>query len=131
MDQFLKLFWDTAATIVEGAAALLITIGACQAFVASLSHFRSPTADKMKIWMHFATWLLLGLEFELAADVIRTAIAPTWSAIGQLAAIAAIRTFLSHFLDKDIEAMTDKRRDESTSLPQDSNPIASPKSSVS
>ena len=103
MEELLKSFWGLAATIVEGAAALLIAMGAAEAFAMSILHFRAPTAEKMQTWMHFATWLLLGLEFELAADVIRTAIAPTWSAIGQLAAIAAIRTFLSFFLDQDIE----------------------------
>jgi uncharacterized membrane protein len=109
MEEFLKTFWGIAATIVEGAAALLIAIGATEAFVMSLWRFRSPTRQKMQIWMHFATWLLLGLEFELAADVIRTAIAPTWSDIGQLAAIAAIRTFLSYFLDEDIEKVSISR----------------------
>jgi uncharacterized membrane protein len=98
-----------SALLPPGAAALLIAIGAAEAFAMSLLRFRSPTAQKMQIWMHFATWLLLGLEFELAADVIRTAIAPTWSDIGQLASIAAIRTFLSYFLDKDIEKVSDSR----------------------
>src|SRR5271170_2436996 len=107
MEELLKSFWGMAATIVEGAAALLIFIGATEAFAMSLLRFRAPTAQKMQIWMHFATWLLLGLEFELAADVIRTAIAPTWSDIGQLASIAGIRTFLSYFLDKDIEKVSD------------------------
>ena len=110
MEELLKTFWGFAATIVEGAAALLITIGAAEAFVMSLWQFRAPTAQKMQVWMHFATWLLLGLEFELAADVIRTAIAPTWSDIGQLASIAAIRTFLSYFLDRDIEEVADPLR---------------------
>src|SRR5258707_15633640 len=110
MEELLRSFWGMAATIVEGAAALLITVGAAEAFVLSLWRFRAPTAEKMRIWMHFATWLLLGLEFELAADVIRTAIAPTWSDIGQLASIAAIRTFLSYFLDKDIKEVSDVRR---------------------
>src|SRR5271154_852987 len=109
MEDLLKAFWSVAAMIVEGAAALLIAVGAAEAFAMSLWHLRAPTAQKMQIWMHFATWLLLGLEFELAADVIRTAIAPTWSDIGQLAAIAGIRTFLSFFLDKDIEKVTDSR----------------------
>jgi uncharacterized membrane protein len=106
MEELLKSFWGLAATVVEGAAALLIAIGAAEAFTMSLLRFRAPTPQKMQIWMHFATWLLLGLEFELAADVIRTAIAPTWSDIGQLASIAAIRTFLSYFLDKDIEKVS-------------------------
>jgi uncharacterized membrane protein len=48
-------------------------------------------------------WLLLSLEFELGADIIRTAISPTWEQIGQLASIAVIRTFLNYFLEKDIE----------------------------
>jgi len=54
-------------------------------------------------WVRFAVWLLLGLEFELAADIIRTAISPTWTDIGQLGAIATIRTVLNYFLEKDIE----------------------------
>jgi uncharacterized membrane protein len=126
MENLLKSFWGMAATIVEGAAALLIAIGAAEAFAMSLWRFREPTAEKMRIWMHFATWLLLGLEFELAADVIRTAIAPTWSDIGQLASIAAIRTFLSYFLDKDIENVSDSRRGPFLRRPKTSRPVDSP-----
>ena len=48
-------------------------------------------------------WLLLGLEFELAADIIGTVVSPTLQDIGELAAIAAIRTFLNYFLEKDVE----------------------------
>jgi uncharacterized membrane protein len=55
--------------------------------------------------MRFGVWLLLGLEFELAADIVRTAIAPTWNDIGQLASIAVIRTFLNFFLASDIEKL--------------------------
>ena len=49
-------------------------------------------------------WLLLGLEFELAADIIRSVISPTWQDIGELGAIAVIRTFLNYFLEKDLES---------------------------
>jgi uncharacterized membrane protein len=48
-------------------------------------------------------WLLLGLEFELAADIIGSVISPTWKDIGELGAIAVIRTFLNYFLEKDLE----------------------------
>lgn len=126
MEVLLKSFWETAATVVEGAAALLITVGAVEAFALSLLGFRKPTAEKMRIWMHFATWLLLGLEFELAADVIRTAIAPTWSDIGQLAAIAGIRTFLSYFLDRDIQDVSDSKRGPYRDRDQNRSPVASP-----
>ena len=52
--------------------------------------------------MRFATWLMLGLELELAADIIRSVVAPTWQDIGKLAAIAAIRTLLNYFLGRDV-----------------------------
>ncbi|MCM3870404.1 MAG: DUF1622 domain-containing protein [Pyrinomonadaceae bacterium] len=55
------------------------------------------------VWLGCGAWLLLGLEFELAADIIRTAIAPSWTDIGQLGAIAVIRTFLNYFLERDVE----------------------------
>jgi uncharacterized membrane protein len=48
-------------------------------------------------------WLLLGLEFELAADIIASVVSPTWEDIGELGAIAVIRTFLNYFLEKDLE----------------------------
>jgi hypothetical protein len=53
------------------------------------------------LFRRFGVWLLLGLEFALAADIVRSAISP-WDDIGQLAAIAAIRTFLNHFLERDL-----------------------------
>jgi uncharacterized membrane protein len=54
--------------------------------------------------------LLLSLEFELATDVIRTAISPARQQIGQLAGIARIRTFLNYFLEKDIEKYAQAER---------------------
>jgi uncharacterized membrane protein len=60
---------------------------------------------KRDIWVRFAGWIALALEFALAADIARTALAPSWDQIGQLAAIAAIRTFLNLFLGRDIAEM--------------------------
>lgn len=47
--------------------------------------------------------------FELGADILRTAIAPTWSEIGQLAAIATVRTALNHFLQQEIDNAAARR----------------------
>ena len=55
------------------------------------------------VFRGFAGWLVLALEFLLAADILRTAISPTWTDIGQLAAIAAIRTFLNYSLSHDLQ----------------------------
>jgi len=84
---------------------LVLVIGAVRAIKTIAGHVlrRQPLAsDVREIWMHFAGWIVLALEFALAADLIETVIAPSWREIGQLAAIAAIRTGLAWFLARDI-----------------------------
>ena len=72
--------------------------------VARLAAIYRDVSASVQPWRRFGVWLLLGLEFELAADIIRSVIAPSWTDIGQLGAIAVIRTFLNYFLEKDLEA---------------------------
>lgn len=54
------------------------------------------------IWLGYARWLVAALTLQLGADILESSIAPSWQAIAQLAAIAAIRTFLNYFLERDI-----------------------------
>ncbi|HEY6802303.1 MAG TPA: DUF1622 domain-containing protein [Pyrinomonadaceae bacterium] len=107
MEELFKATASRIALAVELASALLIAYGALEAIVALLIPRRRFEKDKLfhkrrQIFLRFGVWLLLGLEFELAADIVRSAISPTWSEIGQLASIAAIRTFLNFFLERDI-----------------------------
>jgi uncharacterized membrane protein len=53
--------------------------------------------------LRLGTWLAVALEFELAADILRTAVAPTWNDVGLLAAIIGLRTILNYFLQAEIE----------------------------
>src|SRR5262249_5559889 len=106
MEQLFKSFAAYAALAVEAAAALLILVGVIEALIHVLGpEFRGqPLAGiRRQAWVRFGVWLLLALEFEVGADVIRTAISPTWTDIGQLGAIVGIRTVLNYFLKKDIE----------------------------
>ena len=85
----------------------MVSYGAIQALVGVLASAFSRSVDAMRgraIWLQFATWILLALEFALAADLVRTAVAPTWDDISKLAVIATIRTMLNYFLAKDIMA---------------------------
>ena len=50
----------------------------------------------------FSRYLVLGIEFQLAADIIKTAANPSWSDLGILAVVAAIRTFLNFFLQREM-----------------------------
>ena len=95
----------------EAAAALVIALATIEAVASALRLFlpaviggRVDTQGaKEQARLKLGRWLALALEFELAADILRTAVAPTWDEIGQLAAIAALRTLLNYFLQKEID----------------------------
>jgi uncharacterized membrane protein len=102
-------------------AVIVVSIGGVQAIWGVVAAVFTGTADELRgreIWLKFATWILLALEFALAADILRTAVAPTWEDIWKLAVIATIRTMLNYFLAKDIADFT---------KPQDSGQIPPPK----
>jgi len=107
VEEFLKKFAEYTALGVEGIAVLSIAFGALEAAVlgaAQVAGIRVRGAGwRRDLFVRFGRWLLFGLEFALAADIVRSVISPTWKDIGQLAAIAVIRTFLNYFLEKDIQ----------------------------
>ncbi len=94
------------ARCVEFAAALIIALAAAEATVKAIVLFfkRNATAtQKTEVRMTLGRWLAVALEFELAADILNTAVTPTWSDIAKLAAIATLRTALNYFLEREIE----------------------------
>ncbi|MFE5534770.1 DUF1622 domain-containing protein [Streptomyces sp. NPDC056492] len=91
--------------LIEAGGALVIFAGAVWAFArfaATGLRTRSLIGEFNKIRLSLGRFLVLGLEFQLAGDVLRTAVAPSFTEIGQLAAIAAIRTILNFFLTREI-----------------------------
>ena len=111
--EVVKTIAASIALAVEFAGALIVAYGAAEAVYGSgraILGERMLRGERKEVWLRFGVWLLLGLEFQLAADVIRTAVSPTWSQIGQLAAIAGIRTFLNFFLERDLEAYEPRDR---------------------
>ena len=107
MEELITQFARFAEMIVEAAAVFIVAYGSAEAFVRLLWVIVTPRAthgERKAIWRRFGVWLLLGLEFALAADIIGSVVSPTWQDIGELGAIAVIRTFLNYFLEKDLES---------------------------
>ena len=84
---------------------LVVAVGSARAVISLARGVTSDGAGKWMrgLWLHYASWIVLGLEFALAADIVRTAITPSWNDIGKLAAIATVRTGLNYFLKNDLE----------------------------
>ena len=101
-----KVWIEYLARGVEIAAALIIGVAAVQATLRSLLLFVKPGAPpeaKNGVRLTLGRWLAVALELELAADILNTAVTPSWTDIEKLAAIAALRTALNYFLEKEIE----------------------------
>ena len=104
--------WATLA--VEATGALIIIIGFILCIVEMIKGaFRhGDDLPFVRVRLVFARYLSLALEFQLAADILSTIMAPTWEEIGKLAAVALIRTFLNYFLQKEIKEETETVREE-------------------
>jgi len=93
------------ARFVEAAAALVIGIASVRAlgsYLLSLIRGKAAEIPKEEIRLALGRSLALALEFELGADILNTAVAPTWNDIGLLGAIAVLRTALNYFLEREL-----------------------------
>jgi uncharacterized membrane protein len=110
MREWLGLFTEQAILWIDAVALVLIVGATIQAVVGMVrvTVTNAGTHEKRRVWLHYARWLIAGLTFQLAADIIETSITTDWEAIARVAAIAVIRTFLNYFLEKDFNELQEK-----------------------
>jgi len=94
---WLKLAIEATGALVIGAGIIL----AAQRFLRG--SFPPRAEDFTDVRLTLARFLAIALEFQLGADILSTAVAPSWDAIGKLGAIAVIRTALNYFLSREMQ----------------------------
>lgn len=113
MEAFVTHLTTWLATAVDTFTGIIIGLAVFEAIVKILAVFfvrrKKLNEAKEEIRLMLSMWLALSLEFALAADILRSIIAPSWDEIGKLAAIIALRTILNYFLAKEIAQATMKR----------------------
>ena len=109
--EWLVLATNVAVDAIDWLALVLIVVGAVEAFFQGLwTMFASRDGHyEREVWLRLGRWLVAGLTFQLAADVLETAITTSWDEVARLAAIAAIRTFLNYFLEHDLGEIRTKQ----------------------
>lgn len=111
MEEFVMTVAVYASAGIELFAALIIIYACIKALMLYIKGIFSTQAGFFpdnQIRLSFGRSLVLALEFLLAADILQTAVAPTWDDIGKLAAIATIRTILNYFLEKELKSVQKK-----------------------
>lgn len=108
VEEFLVVAVGYLRLAVEAIGAAVIGIGAAATvfrYVLSLLGLRKYTNSDLRLYL--GRFLALGLEFQLASDILATAVAPTFEEVQLLAAIVVIRTVLNYFLQKELEREQD------------------------
>ena len=105
---WLKLFIEAFGALVIGAGVLV----ALRRTVTG--HFPPRPEDFDAVRLTLARFLAIALEFQLGADILSTAVAPSWDAIGKLGAIAVIRTALNFFLGREMQEAKEQEKEESS-----------------
>jgi uncharacterized membrane protein len=103
MESIARLITQYTSHAAEIAAALIIGIALITLIIRYILFNYLKRQQPERIRTGFASAVSLALELLLGADVLATAIAPSWNDIGQLAAIATIRTLLNYFLEKELK----------------------------
>ena len=90
--------------VVEAIGAAIVGLGAVStAFRYALSLLGLRDYSNSQIRLYLGHFLALGLEFQIGADILNTAVAPTFDEVLLLGAIVVIRTVLNYFLSKELE----------------------------
>jgi uncharacterized membrane protein len=98
---------DVVSKVIDGAGGVVIVIGLLLAtgVFARAQRGRSQGVVAYRVYrQQVGKAILLGLEFLVAADIIRTvAVDPSFSGVGVLAILVSVRTFLSFTLEVELE----------------------------
>lgn len=112
----LVVHWVKLGVEIFGAA--LVTLGVCLAIVHLVRTLAAgrPT-EFIETRLILARYLALALEFELGADILGTAVSPSWDQIGKLGAVAVIRTGLNFFLTMEMKGQMAAEKEKAASDP--------------
>ncbi len=113
MREWLAITTEFSVVIIDWIALLIILFGTLEAIVRAPRLLLSPALghERRDAWLRYGRWLVVGLTFQLAADIIETSITTDWEALVRLAAIAVIRTFLNFFLERDLRELRERQRE--------------------
>lgn len=105
MKELAEIITKYLSSTVEVIAAIVIGIALVKLLIKYFRHLFNPNdgVTNQTIRINFGSALTVALELLLAADILATAIAPTWDDIGKLASIAVLRTALNYFLERELK----------------------------
>jgi uncharacterized membrane protein len=110
MMDWLIAITEPTIVVIDAIALLIIAYGTLEALFSIVRlAVHSDTARAREVWLRYARWLVAGLTFQLAADIVESSISTGWEDVARLGAIAVIRTFLNYFLERDLGEVEEQK----------------------
>lgn len=94
------------SSVIDIGVVVVIALASMEAIARALFLFMKADrglSEMSTIRIRLGRWLTMALEFEIGSDILRTAVAPSWTDIGQLGAIVVLRTAIEWTLQRDIQ----------------------------
>ena len=113
-------FLNILATTISVISLLIVSYGALIGIIAFLRNeikriSGTYTVNSIRqLRANFGTYLLLGLEFLIASDILKTVVDPTLDELAILGGVVIVRTILSVFLNKEIKELAENQESKST-----------------
>jgi uncharacterized membrane protein len=111
LEETFRQFAHAASLGIQVLALIVLVRGSLEAavgIVRVMISTRASNAARRAGWLEYSRWLVAGLTFQLAADIIDTMVVPGWQDLARVGIIAVIRTFLTYFLDRDIDSIRER-----------------------
>ena len=113
LDELLVKIIGFVVPIVEACGGLVIVLGVGRALVVYVVNFLKKDCDEemQSLRIRLGQSMVMGLEFLVAADILKTSVSPTWNDILFLGALIGLRTLLNFLLEYELKLL-DKRKDD-------------------
>ena len=113
MEEVLKTAISYMAPIAEVCGSLAVFLGVMRAIVRYLHAFIRPhSVPVAPIRIRLGQSMVIGLEFQVAADILKTALSPDWNDVLFLAALIALRTVLNYLLERELRVLKSQQGDD-------------------
>jgi uncharacterized membrane protein len=111
MKEWLIFISEHTIVVIDMIALLVVLFGTVEVVINMLRVVFADTTeeDRSHMWLRYGRWLVVALTFQLAADIVETSITTSWEAVGRIAAVAVIRTFLNYFLERDLAEVRERK----------------------
>ena len=103
METILRPWIPYLVTVVEACGALVIILEVVRTTgLYVYGFFRRERHNIHQLRYDLGHSMVMGLEFQVAADILKTALAPQWADMALLGALIAVRTVLNYLLEREL-----------------------------